>query len=370
MQAPDVNRHALQDEGGAFSHRLIPPLGKLVQELLVTEDGMGRARRSEILLEKNRLTQRLILAPANQLAVRHEIQSRCAAEASFAMAIQYGINMFLWSASFGQDEFARLDAVRQFGFDGVEIPIFDPGRFDASLIRRELQQRQLACTVCTVVPPGLSLITAEPEVRNRTLAHLSACIEKTAELGVSILAGPLYHPVGSFSGVRRTRDEWCNAVAGFQALGPVLERTGVQLAIEPLNRFETYFLNTTEDGVRLCDEIAHPQIGLLWDTFHANIEEKHLGPALLHAGLYLKHVHTCENDRGAPGSGHVDWDAVFNALRELRYQGWLTIESFGFSIGAISAAASIWRDLAATPEVIATDGLRFLKRRAAAVRLS
>src|ERR1022692_1365629 len=116
-------------------------------------------------------------------------------------------------------------------------------------------------------------------------------------------------------------------------------------------------------------------------TFHANIEEKHVADACRVAGRHLKHVHTCENDRGIPGTGHVDWPGVFQALRDVHYDGWpgvfqalrdvhydgwLTIESFGFALGELSAAASIWRDIAPSPESIAFEGVKFLKRSMAA----
>jgi D-psicose/D-tagatose/L-ribulose 3-epimerase len=133
------------------------------------------------------------------------------------------------------------------------------------------------------------------------------------------------------------------------------------LAIEPLNRFETYFLNTAADAALLCDQINHPDIGILFDTFHANIEEKDIAAGIRTVGRHLRHVHTCENDRGIPGSGHVGWTAVFQALRDLRYDGWLTIESFGFNIGDISAAAAIWRDIEMTPDSIAFEGVKFLR---------
>lgn len=135
----------------------------------------------------------------------------------------------------------------------------------------------------------------------------------------------------------------------------------VPVAIEPLNRFETYFLNTVEDAARLCDAVDDPRIGILIDTFHANIEEKSIAGALRRAGRHLKHLHTCENDRGIPGSGNVDWPGFFRAVRDAGYDGWLTIESFGFSLGDIAAAASIWRDLAPTPESIAFEGVKFLR---------
>jgi D-psicose/D-tagatose/L-ribulose 3-epimerase len=168
--------------------------------------------------------------------------------------------------------------------------------------------------------------------------------------------------VGYLPGRRRSSDEWRWTVEAYQELGPLLKSHDVHVGIEPLNRFETYFLNTTADAVQLCQEIDHPNVGILWDTFHANIEEKNPAGALLSTGKYLKHVHTCENDRGTPGTGHVDWPGVFNALSKLGYDGWLTIESFGFALGELSAAASIWRDLASTPDEISRDGVRFLKR--------
>ncbi len=116
------------------------------------------------------------------------------------------------------------------------------------------------------------------------------------------------------------------------------------LAIELLNRFETYFLNTAADAAALCDQVGHPNVGILFDTFRANIEEKDIAAGYITLGKHLKHVHTCENDHGTPGSGHVEWSAVFPALRDLDYDGWLVIESFSFALGDLSAAACLWRD--------------------------
>ena len=160
-------------------------------------------------------------------------------------------------------------------------------------------------------------------------------------------------------------DEWNRVVESWQELAGAVEAARVDIAIEPLNRFETYFLNTVADAALLCDAIGSPRIGILVDTFHANIEEKSIGLALTRAGKRLKHVHTCENDRGTPGTGNVQWAEFFSAIRELGYDGWLTIESFGFRLGEIAAAASIWRDLAPTPESIAFEGVKFLRRNSA-----
>jgi D-psicose/D-tagatose/L-ribulose 3-epimerase len=209
---------------------------------------------------------------------------------------------------------------------------------------------------------GLNTISDDAGVRAKTRQYLADCTKTIADTGGKLMVGPLYSPVGHLPGRRRTADEWKWAVEAFQAVGPVAQKNGVTLALEPLNRFETYFLNTVDDAVKLCDEVGHPNVGVLVDTFHANIEEKNIADAYRRAKRHLKHVHTCENDRGAPGSGHVEWKEVFAALKEIGYDGWLTIESFGFALGGISAAASIWRDLAATPDAIAFDGVKFLKQ--------
>ena len=276
--------------------------------------------------------------------------------------MKYGVNTFIWTVNFTRDNLPLLPEIKRHGFDGIEVSMFHAKDFALEDTRRGLEQNALDCTVCSVIPRGLSVISEDASVRQKTRSHLEDCIKTTADVGAKIIAGPLYSPVGYLPGRRRTADEWKWAVECYQSLGPMLARHGVTVAIEPLNRFETYFLNTAADAVALCDQINHPNVGILFDTFHANIEEKNIGQAYRTVGRHLKHVHTCENDRGIPGSGHVEWQDVFQSLRDIRYDGWLTIESFGFSLGELSAAASIWRDIAPTPESIAYEGIKFLKQ--------
>jgi D-psicose/D-tagatose/L-ribulose 3-epimerase len=275
--------------------------------------------------------------------------------------MKFGVNTFIWTAEFDERSVGLLPPIREHGFDGIEVPVFRPVSFAAAAIRKATEAHGLGVNTCSVMVDGMSLIHEDAAVRARTVAHLRGCIAATAEAGGRILAGPLYSPVGYLPGRRRTADEWKWAVEGFQALGDTLAEHDVTLAIEPLNRFETFFLNTAADAAALCDQVGHPNVGILFDTFHANIEEKDIAAGYRTVGRHLKHVHTCENDRGTPGSGHVEWTAVFQALRDLGYDGWLTIESFGFALGEISAAASIWRDIERRPEDIAWDGITFLR---------
>jgi D-psicose/D-tagatose/L-ribulose 3-epimerase len=276
--------------------------------------------------------------------------------------MKFGVNTFIWSAGFDRSNLPLLPRIKGWGFDGVEVPLFRPAEFAAADIRKGVEANGLECTVCSVLVDGLSLISDDANVRRKTREHMKDVVKAGAEAGARIIAGPLYSPVGFLPGRRRTSDEWKWAVEGHQSLGETLSNYDVTLAIEPLNRFETYFLNTAADAAALADEIAHPRVGVLFDTFHANIEEKDIAAGYRTIGKHLKHVHACENDRGIPGSGHIEWMHIFRALRELRYDGWLTIESFGFALPDLSAAAAIWRDIESTPESIAIEGVRFLRK--------
>src|SRR5690606_7412265 len=161
------------------------------------------------------------------------------------------------------------------------------------------------------------------DVRRRTVQHIRDVAKVTADLGSTLLNGPLYSPVGYLPGRRRTDEEWRWAIEGYQSVAGDLHANGVTLAIEPLNRFETYFLNTCTDAKALVDSVNHPRVGVAFDTFHANIEEKDLPAAIGVLGPRLKHVQISENDRGTPGSGHTNWDGVFGALGALGYDDWL-----------------------------------------------
>jgi D-psicose/D-tagatose/L-ribulose 3-epimerase len=278
--------------------------------------------------------------------------------------VKFGVNLLIWTANFDASHLPLFPRIREAGFDGVEVLMFKGREFASDALRKGLDDTGMECTICSVLADGLSLIAEDAGIRAKAVEQLRENIAATAEVGAKIIAGPMYAPVGYLAGRRRTAEEWQRAVDCWQQLGPWLAQHEVVAAIEPLNRFETFFLNTADDAARFCDEVGHPSVGILYDTFHANIEEKSIADGLRRVARHLKHVHTCENDRGTPGSGHVEWGPVFEAIRETGFDGWLTIESFGSNIPEIATAAAIWRDLAATPEAVAFDGIGFLKEMA------
>lgn len=277
--------------------------------------------------------------------------------------MRFGVTAYIWTAEFDLSHVSLLPRIKEAGFDGLEYPLFRPTGFPAAEVRKAMEASGLECNNSAICIEGMSLISEDAAVRRKTQAYLREVIQVAAEVGSKVVAGPVYCPVGYLPGRRRTEDEWKWAVEGYQSVTDTLDANNVTLAIEPLNRFETYFLNTDADAARLCDEVDHPNVGILFDTFHANIEEKDIAAGCRALGKHLKYVHTSENDRGTPGSGHVEWDSVFQTLRDMNYDGWLTIESFSFSLGDLSAAASLWRDIEATPDVIAFEGIKFLRRK-------
>jgi D-psicose/D-tagatose/L-ribulose 3-epimerase len=212
--------------------------------------------------------------------------------------MKYGVNTFIWTANFDRSNLHLLPAIKAAGFDGVEVPLFQPSQFAASDIRKGIADNGLECTICSILTGGMNVISGDAAVREKTRIHLQDCAKAAAEVGAKIVAGPLYSPVGLMTGQRPTDDEWKRAVDCYQAIGPTLSEYGVTIALEPLNRFETYFLTTAADAVALCDAIGHPNVGILFDTFHANIEEKACGGRLPRCGQALEaRTHVRERPR-------------------------------------------------------------------------
>ena len=276
--------------------------------------------------------------------------------------MKYGINTMVWTTCVNESHRELFSRIRAWGFDGLELFLSPREPADIPAVRKMLQSNNLECTTCSVLPPECHLVSSQPEVRARGVEFLKTCVDRTAELGARLVCGPMYAGLGVMSGRRRTSDEWNWAVAGLRAVARHAEKCQVTLCLEPLNRFETYFLNTLEDAARLVRDIGAPNVKIHFDTFHSNIEEKHPTEALRSVGQELGHVHLSENDRGIPGTGHVDWQGVLKALKVMRYKGWVTIESFAQPEPELAAAAAIWRDTAPSGDELAQQGLRFIRR--------
>jgi D-psicose/D-tagatose/L-ribulose 3-epimerase len=269
--------------------------------------------------------------------------------------MKFGVNMMVWTTRVGKPQEALLGRIREWGFDGVE-PFLSPDEpADIPRLRTVLDELGLERTTCSVLPRHANLVSADAAPRAHGVAFLKQCVDRTAELGARVICGPLYAGLGVMTGRRRTQDEWKWAVDGLHVVAEHARKQDVTLRPEPLNRFETYFLNTLADAVLLVDEVRAPSVKIHFDTFHSNIEERHPAESLRSVAKYLGHVHVSENDRGIPGTGHNDWRGVLAVLKEIGYDGWLTIESFAQPEPDLAAAAAIWRDIAPSGDELARE---------------
>lgn len=274
--------------------------------------------------------------------------------------MKLGVSAFAWTSKFGRRHLPLVEAVKNMGFSGFEIAMFDPADLPVIEIRHVFEASQMECTVCAILPEGMNPISPDAATRERSWQHLARCIEASSEMGATLLGGPLYAPIGYLPEHRPTRDEWSWAIEAFQSLGELLDACQMVLSIEPVNRSETFFLRTAAEAKRLCEVIGHPRIGVTLDTFHANIEECNIADAVTLLGTHLKHLHLSENDRGILGKGHVDFPAILAALQKNRYSGYLMIEGFGYSANEKTSPGNLWADKAVSPMDIALHGANYL----------
>lgn len=274
--------------------------------------------------------------------------------------MKIGVSAFAWTTQLSQNHLNLFPSLRERGIEGFEIPMFSPKGQDTKAMRRAFESSGLECTVCAILPAGINPIGLDAADRKTALTYIVQCIETAAEIGARMIGGPLYAPIGYLPGRRRSQDEWRWAVEYFQGLCEVLDRNGIDLAIEPVNRSESFFLNTAAEASALCDEVDHPRVGVLIDTFHANIEEKNIAAAVTAANHRIKHMHISENDRGLLGSGHVDFPKIVEALKKTGYDGYLMIEGFGYSEAEKNSFGALWGDVNVTPEHIAFQGSAYL----------
>lgn len=279
--------------------------------------------------------------------------------------MKYGMNLLLWTANVTEEHFPLLARIKKYGFDGVELPLFDAEDTMLRRVGQELDNLGLARTAVCVCTPEANPISPDAAVRRAAVDHLKQRIDWCVTAGVELLCGPFHSALGALCGRGRTEEEWQWCVEVQREAARYAQQAGVKLSVEPLNRFEVYFLNTAADANRLVAEVDNPAYGYLYDSFHANIEEGDVYQSVVNNAVGINHVHISENHRGTPGTGHVHWTETFGALRSVNYDGWLTIEAFGRALPELAAATCIWRDLFDSADQLAEQGLKFMKRQVA-----
>ena len=272
-----------------------------------------------------------------------------------------GMNLLLWTTHVTEQHFPLFAKLKHAGFDGVELPLFEGDAHHYKKVAAELKNHGLGCTTVTVCSAESNPISPDASVREKALDHHKWAIEMTGILGGENMAGPYHSAIGVFSGAGPTDDEKKRAAEVLRQSAEFAQQHKVMLTIEYLNRFECYFLTTAAQARDLVKAVNHPHFKTMYDTFHANIEEKSPRQGVQAMAGHFAHVHISECDRGVPGTGMVRWDETFQALKEVKYDGWLVIEAFGRALPALAAATKVWRDLFPSAEEVYTKGIKFIK---------
>jgi D-psicose/D-tagatose/L-ribulose 3-epimerase len=273
-----------------------------------------------------------------------------------------GFNLLLWTTHVDEEHFPLLDAIKRAGYDGVELPIFGGTPEHFARVGRAVREAGLRCTAVTVLPDEAhNALSPDPASRKGAVERICWAVDCLEAAGGEVLCGPFHQPLGLFTGEPPTAEEKGRLADVHQAAATYAATKGIALSIEPLNRFECYVLNTVADATSLVRQVEAANYGLLYDTFHANIEEKDpvgvIAPNLAH----INHVHLSENDRGTPGKGHVPWVPTLRAFKEGGYQGWFVIEAFGRALPDLAAATRVWRDFFPSREEVYRFGHDYLR---------
>lgn len=279
--------------------------------------------------------------------------------------IKFGASTWLWASPFTTETVEELfPKISQLGFDVVEIAVEDPTLIDVQKVKEGLDKYGLDVTICGAFGSSRDLTNESVEVQKNGLSYIEACLDICEELGVSFFAGPMYSAVGKARMLppEQRKAEWDLAVKNLRKVCEMAKNRGLQIALEPLNRFESDLVNTTDDALRMVKDINHSAAKVMIDSFHMSIEERDVESAIKAAGDKLIHVQVSENYRGAPGSGQTPWDAYKRGLEAIGYEGVVSIESFTTQNVELAGAVCFWTPKADTQDDFAKDGLQFLKK--------
>ncbi len=276
--------------------------------------------------------------------------------------MKIGFCMLLWTTSVGEEHKALLEDIKATGYDGVEVPLFEGTPDDYAAVGKMLDEIGLDRTSISIIPTvEQHPLSDDPADRERAVEHLNWLIDCSAALGAGCIGGPLHQTLGHFSGAATTDAEFDRARAVHARVGDYARANGQMIALEAVNRFESYFANTMDDLCAYTRSLNHPAIKTMYDTFHANIEEQDPIAAYTRNAANVVHIHISENDRGVPGRGHVPWAETFKAIKASGYDDWLTIEAFGRGLPDLAAATRVWRDFAESPEAYYKDGFKCIR---------
>ncbi|GHD20521.1 isomerase [Halioglobus japonicus] len=278
------------------------------------------------------------------------------------MNVKIGMNMLLWGVETTPASIPVFAGLAAAGYDGVEIPMSGHSAADLKTLASACEDLNLARTASAFVGPETNPISPDAAIRAAALENIKAAIDDAATIGAEILIGGIYQAHKYFTGRGATQQEWDWSADYLRAAGEYAAGVDLKLGLEVLNRFEVYLINTAADGHRMVEQVGLANVGVHYDTHHANIEDPVPAVALKSIEHSINHVHLSESHRGTLGTGQVDWAGTFASLADINYSGWLVIEAFGTSDPGLAEAANVWRNAFDSPEQLYRDGIAFIRR--------
>lgn len=276
--------------------------------------------------------------------------------------MQVGINLLCIAGFITEVHLPQLRRLKELGYDGVEVPVLtgDPEHY--AWLSGELDAIGLRRTSTSVIPsPDANPLSGDAEVRRRGVAHLDWIMECALALGSESIGGPFHAPIGWFTGAGPSGDEIRYGAEAHHRMAETAKANGIYLSLEHLNRFETHFLNTMEQAKAYVTAVDHDAFRIMYDTFHANIEEQKQPAAIATIAGHVGVLHISENDRGIPGRGHIEFPEIFRAIRRTGFDGWVTIEAFGAGLPELAAATRVWRPLFPDHETLFAESIDFVR---------
>jgi D-psicose/D-tagatose/L-ribulose 3-epimerase len=283
-----------------------------------------------------------------------------------------GIYYAYWTSEWDVDFHPYVDKVADLGFDILEVnagTVANMSSVERKSLKAHADDRKLEMTYCIGLPAAFDVAAEDAATRRRGIKFLQAQAKNIGEISGGKISGILYScwPALMPQGVTDKRPFLERSLNSMREAIKTAEDNNVVFNVEAVNRFEQYLLNTAEEAVAYVKSVDSPNIKILLDTYHMNIEEDHIGTAIETAGQYLGHVHIGENNRRPPGNGHINWDELVSSLKKIRYTGGLVMEPFLKPGGQVGQDIRVWRDMSAgiDLDLEAKKALQFIRNKLA-----
>ncbi len=276
--------------------------------------------------------------------------------------MKVAVHMSMLCKTWVDDVSQYFPKLKKAGFDGVEISLYGAEKEQLKKVFAAAKNEGLEIICGTGIGPDTDISSPDEKVRQCGIDYLRSAVELASEAEAKCLNGVIYAPWQAFGAGQKRQDRWQRSAKCLQVVADDANAENLTLNCEVLNRFESDFINTLDEGSAFLSMVDRKNVKLLADVFHMNIEENNIPKALIENINNVGCIHVCENHRGVPGTGQIDWDIIIATLKQVEYKGYLDMECFVETGTQVGDALFMWRNLGASPIEEAVKGVEFLKK--------